>query len=210
MDMNRKLRGLALAALAAAAVVTQANASQISISPSSQNTTVGGTASIDIFLSGLTVDEAVGGFQLTLDFLNAVVNGATFFNDPDSKMGASPLEMSGGFSAGSLDLFFVADATETFASLKASEGDGFRLARVNFTGAADGTTPLTLSNVVLSTWDGFDLLPTPLLANGSICVGTLDPNGACNGTNPTPEPGSMLLVAGALGALVSTRRRKIA
>lgn len=204
MDMNRKLRGLALAALATAAVVTQAEASTVSVSPATQNTTVGGNASIDIFLNGLDASEAVGGFSMTVHFLNSIINGVIYFNDPDVKMGLAPLDMSLAFSGGTLDLFFTADASETFASLQTAQGTGFKLATVNFKGAADGVSPVTLSDVVLSNWDGSADLATPTTRNGSICVGA-----RCD-SNPTPEPASMLLVAAAIGGLVTTRRRRSA
>ena len=93
-------------------------------------------------------------------------------NDPDGKMGALPLDLSGGFMRreSPLDLFFVADASETEASLSASEGASFTLGDSEFHGPADGPSPLTLSNVVLSNWNGDSTLAGVASVNGKICV----------------------------------------
>lgn len=192
--INRKLRGLALAALAAASLIAQA-APVVSISPATQTINIGDPASVDIIVSGLT--DPVGGFSLTLDFNNVFLSSVDYSNDPGGTMGASPLDLSGGFSGGSLDLFFVADASETEASLANAQGASFTLATVNFLGAANGLSPLKLSDVVLSNWNGDSTLAGVGTRNGEICVG-----GEC----ANPEPGTMLLVGAALGALALRRR----
>ena len=202
--ISRTLRVLAATALATTVLLSQALASPIvSISPASQTIGVGGFATIDINVSGLT--DPTGGFGLTLTFNNTILSGESYTNDPDVKMGASPLDLSGGFSGNTLDLFFVADPTETEASLGLSEGAGFRLATVTFKGLLDGLSPLTLSSVVLSNWNGDSTLAGVESVNGSVCVGI--PGVPC--TN-APEPGTLLLVASALGVLVLRRRKQAA
>ncbi len=204
----QKLRGVALAALAATAFLSQVEAAPVVfLAPASSTTTVGGHALVDIMVSGLdtSTPEPVGGFSLTLGFNNTLVTGFGFVNDPDAKMGALPLDLSLGFSGGSLDLFFVADVTETQASLSASEGASFRLASLDFLGAVNGVSPLTLSNVVLSNWDGTATLDGVTARNGEICVA--DRGQTCQAL-PVPEPASLLLVAAALGALTMGRRRQ--
>jgi hypothetical protein len=207
--INQKLRGLALVAMAVTAFLPQAKATVVSVSPVTQTIGIGNAASVDIIVSGLTQPaDAVGGFSLTLGFNGTFLSGTSFLNDPGGTMGALPLDASGGFAAGSLDLFFVADVLETQKSLAGSEGAGFTLATVSFLGTAAGLSPLTLSNVVLSNWDGSATLSGVSTSNGQICV--RDPNSTvpCE-ANAVPEPASMLLVVTALGAL-ALRRRKVA
>jgi len=193
---------LALAALAATAFFSQAEAAPVvSISPSTQNIAVGSPGSVNIIVSGLT--DPTGGFSLTLGFNNSFLSGVTFFNDPAAKFGAVPLDLSLGFSSGSLDLFFVADASATQNSLSALQGASFTLATVNFLGLADGLSPLTLSNVTLSNWDGSADLAGVTSTNGQICVGDC-------AINPIPEPETYLLFTAGLAALAMRRRRRAA
>ena len=64
---------------------------------------------------------------------------------------------------------------------------------------ADGLSALTLSNVVLSNWDGSADLLGVATNDGSVCVGSCAPT--------VPEPGSILLAATALGALALRQRK---
>jgi len=79
---------------------------------------------------------------------------------------------------------------ETEASLAAAQGASFRLATVSFKGLANGLSLLTLSNVVLSNWDGSATLREVGARNGEICVG---------GNCAVPEPATLLLIGSALG-----------
>jgi PEP-CTERM motif len=200
--INRTLRLLAVSAVALGTLLSTAPAQAITvyINPATQTIGTGGTASIDIIVSDLSA--AVGGFALTLDFNDAFVSGTDFTNDPDGTMGALPLDLSGGFSGSSLDLYFLADAGETEGSLGASQGSTFTLARVSFLGVAHGLSPLTLSNVVLSNWDGTETLAGVESVNGEICVG----EGGCE--RAVPEPGTLALLSlGMLGMGLARRRR---
>jgi hypothetical protein len=203
--IHRTLQRLALAVLAATAFLSQAEAQPVvSISPTTQTIGVGGNAAVNIIVSGLSLTDPTGGFSLTLAFNNTFVSGVSFMNDPGTKMGAAPVDLSGGFTGGSLDLFFAADASATLASLAASEGTSFTLATLSFMGVAQGLSPLTLSNVVLSNWDGSQDLAGVTSTNGQICVAEI--GGTC-AINAIPEPATMLLFATGLGALALRRRR---
>jgi len=203
--ISRTLRMLAATALSATMLLSQAVASPIvSIDPSDQTINVGDPASINIIVSGLDgLTGPVGGFQFKLVFNGVVLTGVTYTNDPGGKMGAVPLDLSDGFAGGTgspLDIFFVADASETEATLAASQGGAFILATVNFTGAANGLSLLTLTDVELSNWNGDSTLAGVEVNNGQICVG-----GDCEGI---PEPATLLLFGGALGGLAIIRRRR--
>ena len=201
-SIHRTLQRLALAALTATAFLSQAEASPVvSITPATQTIGVGSPGSVNIVVSGLT--DPTGGFSLTLAFNNSFLSGVSFVNDPAAVMGAGFLDLSGGFSSGSLDLYFVADASLNAAALTAAEGSSFTLATVNFMGASSGLSPLTLSGVTLSNADGTSDLAGVSSVNGSICVGT----GDCSITTPVPEPETYLLFAAGLAALAVRRRR---
>ncbi len=204
---NRTLRLLAVTAAALGTLLSTAPAQAINvtISPATQTINVGDPASVDIIVSGLT--EPVGGFSLLLGFNNAFLTAGSFLNDPDGKMGALPLELSGGFSGGSLDLFFAADAAETQASLALLQGASFRLATLSFTGLAVGLSPLTLTNLVLSNWDGSETLAGVTFQNGEICVAAIGANGC---ERVVPEPGTLALLSLGMLGMGLARRRRIA
>lgn len=201
-SIHRTLQRLALAALTATAFLSQVEAAPVvSISPATQNVAVGSPAAINIIVSGLT--DPTGGFSLTLGFNSSFLSGVSFVNDPLGKFGAVPLDLSLGFSGGSLDLFFVADVNSTPAGLSAAQGASFTLATVNFLGLSDGLSPLTLANVVLSNFDGSADLLGVTSTNGEICVGR------CDISTPIPEPETYLLFAAGLSALALRRRRRV-
>jgi len=202
--ISRTLQLLAVAGLAATLLSSEAVADPtVSVVPTNQTINVADPVSFDIIVSGLT--EPVGGFSFLLYFNDIIVSGDSYVNDPGGTMGAFPLDLSFGFTGGSgspLDIFYVADDTETQASLAAAQGASFTLTKVTLMGLANGLSPLTLTlaDLVLSNWDGSADLEGVQVQNGSICVG-----GNCN---EVPEPATLLLLGAALSALAIIRRRR--
>jgi PEP-CTERM motif len=211
------------AALVAVGLVGTSDASTISILPGSQIVGPGGAASVDIVLSGLTAGETVGGFSAILTWDAPILAPFSYVIDPGGKMGAYDIndDFSLGFGAGTLDLFYLANLDPvvgfpTDALLKASEGDGFVLATVTFTGLAQGVSPLTLSfkpadGAYLSDFDGHAFAATSInTVNGSVCVtDPLAPNcGRSVEPGPVPEPATLSLLAAGLIAAAARRRRK--
>ncbi len=213
--MKRTIGMVAATALASAAFLSQAEAAPvISVDPLTPNVANGGTATVDIMASGLT--QGVGGFSFDLAFDPTLLSGISFTNDPGVTMGAAPLDLSGGFSSGNFDSFFVADSSATEGSLSAAQGTGFLLTQITFGASAvnSGVSALTLSNFVLSESDGATSIDGVTATDGSICVGSScgGGGGGGGGTAAAPEidPAGALsaftLLAGGLAVLLGRRR----
>jgi hypothetical protein len=217
MRIRTVIRFLAAGALVLAGFVGSTEASTITIVPGTQTIAPGGTATIDIVLSGLTAGETVGAFSILLTFNNAIIGAPESFQvDPDEKMGAyDPFNDLSAFGAGSLDLFYAANLITfpTDASLKASEGAGFVLATVTFTGLVEGLSALTMTpdpttGQLLSNFLGTGAIPAGVV-NGSICVDDPQtPGNRCLAQAEVPEPATLSLLGAGLAAALARRRRK--
>jgi hypothetical protein len=199
---QRVLRVLTLAVMVGAVGAAQTEAATISISPVAQDANVGDSVFVDILVGGLAADESVGGVSLLLSFNDAILSGVNYTPDPDDLMGAE-VDFSFGFQGGNgspLDLVFLADGGLDHTALKALQGTGFRVARIEFLALANGLSGVNLSvnpqlGIFLSDALG-DELPTTA-ANGTVCVG-----GNCT----APEPGLLALFGATFGAAILRRR----
>lgn len=170
------------AAVAALGSATAVDAALVGIDPGSQSIGVGQEVTIDLVVSELT--ETIGGFSAVISFDPALLAGVSFVVDPDGYF-ADPLDLSGGFGLGSLDLFLVGDPQALQPN--------FKLATATFTALGAGLAALALSGVELSDALGLTFL-IPDTQNGQVAVLAV------------PEPISLALLGTGL-ALVALRRR---
>ena len=206
--MKRTIGMVAVTALASAAFVSQAEAAPvITVDPVTQTVANGGTATVDIDVSGLT--QGVGGFSFDLAFDPTLLSGISFANDPGVTMGAAPLDLSNGFSSGNLDVFFLADSSATEKTLSAAQGTGFVLTQITFGASAvnSGLSALTLSNYVLSESDGATSIAGVTATDGQICVGNCGGGGvtAAPEIDPAGALSAFTLLAGGLAVLWARR-----
>jgi hypothetical protein len=178
----------------------------VSVVPSnSGNHVIGDKITVDLVVSNLG-GEPIGGFFVTLDFIDTIVTGFSYTNDPDDNF-SNDLDLSCGFhplggacgggppnggpnGLSFLDLFFVGDPN--------AQGDSFRLATITFEAIANGISPLIL-DVILSDETGLNDIE-PNINNGRICVG-----GPCP---VAPEPGTLALLGAALAGFGVRRLRR--
>ena len=176
-----------------------AGATTITFQPTAQTVNLGGTATVNVNLSGLSANQAIGAFDLVVDSNPSIITptSITFFSD----LGDPTLELTGPtFTASSAEAAEVSfESTATLLGLQGTQP--FSLFSVTYQAVGLGTSTLTLgaSPEYLADGDG-TILADPSVVNGSITVmGTMA---------ATPEPSSLVLLATGLGAAVTTLKRR--
>lgn len=174
----------------------------LSIQPATAATTVGGSVTVDLVISGLDADnEIASGFDLDIFFdpgiLSSPVVTTNFAPWVDALLDVN-------FFSGRVEIILA--ALNDDATLAGLQGDSVLLSQLTFTGLADGFSLLNFGadpdferNVV-----GRDALSLPLIVEGAcIAVGT----GTCD--RDLPEPGTLALVLTGVGLVAWRRRRTV-
>lgn len=186
--------------LAAAAVVVFAGcafadgSAVVSIDPTSSTISSGGTATIDVDVSGVT---DLYGYQFDLTFGAATVSATS-----DSEGGFLATGGTTFFIPGTIDNVggsVTATADTLIGAISGVDGSG-TLAVLTFTGLAPGTTSIDLENVFLldSNFNSIDFTTQ----DASLTVQ--------GGVTPAPEPSGLLLLGIGSIAVVGFTRRKVA
>lgn len=178
-----------------------ANATPV-LSISSDSISPGGTATVDLGISGLGNGTALGAFDVNVDFNSSILGfkSATFgdptLGDQLNLEGFGTLT-SASAGAGTAELFEL--SFDSPAALTSLQAPNFTLATLTFTGLTAGVSDLTLSANSVGDEDGNEL---PLaFQDGTIAVGQT--------TTSVPEPDQFaLMLAGvtALGLFMRKRR----
>jgi adhesin HecA-like repeat protein len=162
----------------------------VSIQPTSSTISSGGTATLDIYISGVT---DLYGFQF--DVLFGASNVSATSESEGTFLGTGGTTF---FVPGTIDNVggsVTATADTLIGAISGIDGSG-TLAVLEFTGLAPGTTSIDLANVTLldSNFNPIDFTSQ----DASLTVGS----------SVTPEPSSLLLMATGLIALIGISNAK--
>ncbi len=195
-SLTKFLLGCALAAGFAATASAQIS---LYLSPSSQSTSVNGTATYSLNVKGLktSADYAgpvLGGYNITLDFNSAIASVQSVAFGSLLNLSGTDYQSADTSSAGVLSLMEI--SFDSASALEAAQPGSFTLATITFVGQASGLTGLT-----------FDLANTSLSDENA---NTLDLAGGGTGGNLSvvPEPSTTAIALGvvAVGAVLVRRR----
>lgn len=175
----------------------------LSITPATQNVSVGSPVSIAIDISGLGSGTALGGYDLNIGFDSTLLSFTqAAFGDPllGDQLDLANLGLNGPtatLTSGTVNLIeFSLDDPTTLITQQASS---FTLAILSFNALTTGTSPITLSINGLIDANAVDIQSSS--QNGSVTI-----NGNSNGIS-VPEPEILFLLLSSCAAFRLIHRR---
>lgn len=180
------------AALLLAALLSPASAATLSFSPSSSTVAVGDSFSVDVLIADLGAADALGVFDLQLNFDASKLSfgGYSLGEQLGSLAAFEALDLS----LGALGNGAVHIGELSFLAEFPTQAKAFTLATLSFTATAAGSSALGFSTVTLGDAFGAPLAAT--LNTASISA--------------VPEPSSYALLLAGVGALALLRRSRAA
>ncbi|CAN5604128.1 hypothetical protein BH10ACI4_BH10ACI4_21530 [soil metagenome] len=191
-----------LALLLVSTALTVAHAATITFLPISQTINLGDSTTVNVSVSGLSVGQALGAFDLLVLNNSSIITPTSVFffsNLGDPTMELTDFSLTSG-SANAAETSF--ESTADLLSLQG--GLPFSLFQLTYKAVGAGTSSLTFgsSPLILADGDG-SILPTPTLIAGSITV-----RGDVIPPSPVPEPSTFVLLGTGGGALLSAFKRR--
>ncbi|MGD9576767.1 MAG: PEP-CTERM sorting domain-containing protein [Syntrophorhabdus sp.] len=180
----------------AIAIGSQASATSIlSFEPFVSSINSGDSVDVNVVISGLRANDAVGGFDFNVVFDDSVLAFDSY--SLTDNLGSIPAYDADDWSLGDLGGGTVNIAELSWLSDLSFQDDSFVLATLSFTGIGVGTSSLLFDNIIISDAQGSDICTVPSF--GIVKVNPVD---------PVPEPATMVLLGAGIVGLVGSRIRR--
>ena len=188
------LRRIALFAFAISAC--SASAATISFLPTAQTIGVGASTTVDVRVSGLSVGQVLGAFDVTVLSTSSIVTptGVVFLGNLGNP--GSELTISGVTSGSAFAAETSLETTTTLQGLQTTQP--FALFRITYLGVGPGTSPLTVTTPLVLSDGAGNVLPVTASGTASITV--------TGNVGTVPEPSSFFLLGGTM-AVFGLRRK---